>query len=165
MVTIIRNYYMGINTVIARWIMRITAIIFSLVLIILFVIASTPLNSVSIVVLWLMSFLFWVLYSGHELLIMLRVIFLYSLHKIQGKSFINSYDRQSIIDALIMFRARKINIWDGHLIPFLIYIVFSSMVFGYVNSNIFIVIGIACGLYLFHTALRIYCTRIIQYSK
>lgn len=156
---------MKINNLLATWIMRITAILFSLVLILLFVIATTPLNSVSIVVLWIMSFLFWVLYSGHELLVMLRVIFLHLLHKIKKKSFINSYDRQSIIDALILFKARKINVWDGHLIPFLIYIVFSSMVFGIVNSNIFIVLGIACGFYLIHILMRWWCIRIIQYSR
>lgn len=156
---------MNINHILATWIMRVTAILFSIVLIMLFVIATTPLNSVSIMVLWIMSFLFWVLYSGHELLVMLRVIFLYLIHAIQHKSFINSYDRQSIIDALVLFRARKINIWDGHLIPHLIYIVFSSMVFGYVNSNIFIVIGIAFTLYITHIILRIWCIRIIQYSK
>jgi len=70
---------MKINNLLATWIMRITAILFSIVLILLFVIATTPLNSVSIVALWIMSFLFWVLYSGHELLVMLRVIFLHSL--------------------------------------------------------------------------------------
>lgn len=156
---------MNINNVIATWIMRITAILFSLVLILLFVIATTPLNSISIVVLWIMSFLFWVLYSGHELMVMLRVIFIYLIYTIQHKSFINSYDRQSIIDALVLFKARKINLWDGHLIPFLIYIVFSSMVFGIVNSNIFIVLGIACGLYLMHISMRWWCIRIIQYSR
>jgi len=156
---------MNISNFVAQWIMRITAIMFSLVLIILFVIATTPLNSVSIVALWIMSFVLWIMYSGHELLVMLRVIFLHLLHKIKKKSFINSYDRQSIIDALIMFKSRKINVWDGHLIPFLIYIVFSSMVFGIVNSNIFIVLGIACGLYLIHILMRWWCIRIIQYSR
>jgi len=156
---------MDINNFVAQWIMRITAIMFSLVLIILFVIATTPLNSVSIVVLWIMSFVLWIMYSGHELLVMLRVIFLYVIHKLKRKSFINSYDQQSIIDALIMFRARSINLWDGHLIPFLIYIVFSSMVFGIVNSNIFIVLGIASGLYLVHILMRWWCIRIIQYSR
>lgn len=156
---------MNISNFVAQWIMRITAIMFSLVLIILFVIATTPLNSVSIVALWIMSFVLWIMYSGHELLVMLRVIFLHLLHKIKKKSFINSYDRQSIIDALILFKARKINVWDGHLIPFLIYIVFSSMVFGIVNSNIFIVLGIACGFYLIHILMRWWCIRIIQYSR
>ena len=156
---------MEINNFVAQWIMRITAILFSLVLIILFVIATTPLNSVSIVVLWIMSFVLWIVYSGHELLVMLRVIFLYVIHQLKRKSFINSYDRQSIIDALILFKSRKINLWDGHLIPFLIYIVFSSMVFGIVNSNIFIVLGIASGLYLVHILMRWWCIHIIQYSR
>ena len=156
---------MDINNFVAQWIMRITAIMFSLVLIILFVIATTPLNSVSIVVLWIMSFVLWIMYSGHELLVMLRVIFLYAIHQLKRKCFIQSYDQQSIIDALIMFRARSINVWDGHLIPFLIYIVFSSMVFGIVNSNIFIVLGIATVFYIVHVLLRRWCTNIIQYSK
>lgn len=156
---------MDINNAIATWILRLTAILFSMILIVLFVIASTPYNSVSILVLWFMAFLFWVVYSGKELLIMSRVIILYLVYRFKGQSFVTRFDQQSIIDALILFRSRKINLWDGHIIPFLLYFVCSSMAFGYVTTNIYIVVLTAIVIYAIHTLLRQWCINIIQYSK
>ena len=156
---------MNVNNIISQWVVRIVAIIFSIMLILLLVIASTPLNSMSVVVLWIMSFLLWMMYSGHELTIMFRIIFLYCYHKVKREEFISSYEQQSILDALILFKSRQINPWDGHVIPFLIYCVFTSMVFGYLTTNIYIILILAAILYGIHLLLRKWCVYIIQYSK
>lgn len=156
---------MEVKDIVAKWTIRISAILFSLVLILLFVISATPLNSISIVVLWLLSFLFWVLYSGHELMVMSRILFLFLYKKVSKTSFMDSYDETSLLDALVFLRNRMLNIWDGHVIPFMIYIVFSSMLFSFVFPTIYVILGIAFALYIGHIIFRKICIDIIQYSS
>lgn len=155
---------LSIRRLLSQWIMRATAVIFSMVLILFFVLVTTKLSSVSIMVIWFMSFMFWSIYSGRELLIMIRVIFLYVYHRIVNVSYVDTYDEEDILDSLITFNRLKISLWDGHVIPFLIYLVFSSMVFGLITTSIYVIVAMGILLYLVHTILRLICIRIIQYT-
>lgn len=156
---------MDVKSLVTQWVTRITAMLFSLVIVFLIAISTTAVNSVSIVVLWFLSFLFWALYSGHELMIMFRVLFLFILKKIRGNSLFDAYDEDSLLEALVFFKSRMYNMWDGHIIPFLIYLVFTSMVFGVLTNSIYTIVSFAVLMYICHTLFRHICINIIQYSK